>query len=300
MQPWGDVIVRTPTTGFNPHPPVGWVQPAARHHRHNLLNQVSILTPPGRVGATSRTDEQPQPNQEFQSSPTWSGGCNDIDHTFLPRHQRVSILTHLVGWVQPVPKLDHTPPDPSCFILTHLVGWVQLESSGSALESWTPVSILTHLVGWVQRGPAGRQPRRRSCFNPHPPGRVGARGPDGSIGKSGYKFQSSPTWSGGCNVDRMGAWQVRLQVSILTHWSGGCNGRSPPSTYCPQSSFNPHPPGRVGATTASNIGWRPARNVSILTHLSGGCNTRRLAQHGCGGRVSILTHLVGWVQPRSR
>ena len=96
----------------------------------------------------------------------------------------VSILTHLVGWVQPAPPaaLCGYEPDPE-------------------------VSILTHLVGWVQ--PATRRIHRRRpsahCFNPHPPGRVGATPIENINGmvevcKATYKFQSSPTWSGGCNI----------------------------------------------------------------------------------------------------
>ena len=253
------------------------------------LHPVSILT--HLVGWVQRSGwpiQQPgPPPMEFQSSPTWSGGCNgpvDVSNADLIGFQSsptwsggcnpsssVSILSIGCGY----------DPDEAVSILTHLVGWVQLERS----RSWV------HGVAHHSGG-----------FNPHPPGRVGATGDhdrpthlvatpqallvsilthlvgwvqtvatfqsSGMVGwvqprklHAAIAFQSSPTWSGGCNGDscscrRAGATEaLRKRFQSSPTWSGGCNILSP----------------RVD-------------QMHIL-------NEGRLSP-----RVSILTHLVGWVQ----
>ena len=88
----------------------------------------------------------------FQSSPTWSGGCNMVHQaTVAGVPVQVSILTHLVGWVQRFRLRGHTCGQDQVSILTHLVGWVQRFRLRGHTCGQDQVSILTHLVGWVQQ-----------------------------------------------------------------------------------------------------------------------------------------------------
>ena len=158
-----------------------------------------------------------------------------------------------------------------------------------------------------------------TCFNPHPPGRVGATPSRGGwlCGSAAACFNPHPP-------GRVGATSVGSHIHASL---SGCNVDH-------HRSFNPHPPGRVGATPPRPCIRSRTSSVSILTHLvgwvqhvpsgmstrfqsitpatgwwssfqssptwSGGCN-RSAVEHdrvsGAGPlRVSILTHLVGWVQ----
>ena len=113
-----------------------------------------------------------------------------------------------------------------------------------------------------------------------------------------HVFQSSPTWSGGCNRPQQ------------DHEAGGlgCFNPHPPGrvgatcSYQQHSHpqlpcFNPHPPGRVGATAKPSFFSSAHFSFQSSPTWSGGCNL--LQPSGCSGAggVSILTHLVGWVQP---
>ena len=163
------------------------------------------------------------------------------------------------------------------------------------------VSILTHLVGWVQQDPrASARPGRR-CFNPHPPGRVGATRPIRVTPLSVPVFQSSPTWSGGCNQRPVAAIMTFGQMfQSSPTWSGGCNPIGPPATCPYQPSFNPHPPGRVGATWRPPVRrWTPPRGFNPHPPGRVGATRRTVDAGSRRTHVSILTHLVGWVQ-RSR
>ena len=150
-------------------------------------------------------------------------------------------------------------------ILTHLVGWVQPERSVRLDEPFAPdhgVSILTHLVGWVQRASAGR-----------------LRASDGDVA-----FQSSPTWSGGCNHGcntSTGPYRSNRFQSSPT-WSGGCNvqthdvdpsgsqrDRVGAGSLPSPDRFNPHPPGRVGATGLGGLCSAPISCFRILTCVGG-------------------------------
>jgi len=108
------------------------------------------------------------------------------------------------------------------------------------------VSILTHLGGQVQHNPN----------NPI---------------NFEYQFQSSPTWESRCNTVVLLVFQLFKTVSILTHLGGQVQLVSLQG-YALVDCFNPHPPGRAGATTI------PAGSIRVYA-------------------VSILTHLGGQVQP---
>ena len=133
---------------------VGWVQRDPAGSRSVGGVEVSILT--HLVGWVQRARKPVRwvvDASEFQSSPTWSGGCNLMPS--LPGASvrgGVSILTHLVGWVQPDEASARTDNRDGVSILTHLVGWVQHGASVAELVEEIDVSILTHLVGWVQLG----------------------------------------------------------------------------------------------------------------------------------------------------
>ena len=187
----------------------------------------------------------------------------------------VSILTHLVGWVQPstcgqepkTPKTRFNPHPPGrvgattsvetfagvkseVSILTHLVGWVQRRPGRGVLIEGTHVSILTHLVGWVQQPwrPGQVPPRIVVSILTHLVGWVQPVSTDAGDTPL-WMFQSSPTWSGGCN------WV--LGTSLLGTETG----------------FNPHPPGRVGATRTRRATFaQPYKAFQSSPTWSGGCN----------------------------
>ena len=104
---------------------VGWVQPGHLRPEGAPSRAVSILT--HLVGWVQRPECRTCQWQGvwFQSSPTWSGGCNPTDRAEHQRTVTVSILTHLVGWVQQPRQPVKVQPESSVSILTHLVGWVQ-------------------------------------------------------------------------------------------------------------------------------------------------------------------------------
>ena len=109
----------------------------------------------------------------FQSSPTWSGGCNPLEDQnnrslsdrFNPHPPGRVGATCLAGFFEVVEVSIH---------LTHLVGWVQpplLRVIGHPENSFNPhppgrvgatCTESMHVLGDNRR------------FNPHPPGRVGA------------------------------------------------------------------------------------------------------------------------------
>ena len=62
------------------------------------------------------------------------------------------------------------------------------------------------------------------------------------------------------------------------------------------SSFNPHPPRRVGATLARRDALR-TQLVSILTHPEGWALHSAIQANRINTGVSILTHPEGWALP---
>ena len=231
----------------------------------------------------------------FQSSPTSKGGCDRLVVRHVPDWIEVSILTHLEGWVRPG----------------------TLCRADCRIKGFNPHP--PRRVGAT--GPTAALAARPGGFNPHPPRRVGA-----TIGFAApafrlIAFQSSPTSKGGCDIGiATSNPSVDLGVSILTHLEGwvrrGREWRRPPhrpgfnphpprrvgatrkSWATPNSKlrFNPHPPRRVGATRQQVAPRLPGRRVSILTHLEGWVRQRVHRRLPRPQAVSILTHLEGWVR----
>ena len=229
------------------------MQPAKPGGDHLRRNTVSIPHPPGRVGATSAPTVIYAPyGVGFQSSPTWSGGCNDP----MTTTERANIL----------------------------------------------VSILTHLVGWVQRGGPWASDFAEMSFQSSPTWSGGCNLRAGvSEWNPPAKFQSSPTWSGGCNPGRVAHHLTQDHVSILTHLVGWVQPSSGGSQGPAGRGFNPHPPGRVGATSCAKTRCSK-RRTSFNPHPPGRVGATRSPRgvvHDMNV-VSILTHLVGWVQPAAR
>ena len=90
----------TGATGFNPHPPGRVGATALSDHDLTEGERVSILTHLVGWVQHSAVGFVPSAVWSFQSSPTWSGGCNQGRGQSVEPTSKVSILTHLVGWVQ--------------------------------------------------------------------------------------------------------------------------------------------------------------------------------------------------------
>ena len=163
----------------------------------------------------------------FQSSPTPKGGCDVIS-----------------GRKQSAGSTGFNPHPPRRAGATP-------KSAGALAPDG--VSILTHPEGRVRRGAdcAGRAPPDVSILT-HPEGRV-RRGDSGTYSPPSSSFQSSPTPKGGCDPIEPVDTERRQRVSILTHPEGRVRLWVVRPTGRLNTSFNPHPPRRAGATrTTSN------------------------------------------------
>ena len=238
----------------------------------------------------------------FQSSPGLLAGCN--------KHLA---LTALVSWsscFNPHPARRPGATSPTASVHLHL---------------HRDVSILTRPEGRVQRSACGLNSGWRSCFNPHPARRPGATSPECLIRDVSLfeRFQSSPGQKAGCNCRNCGRHAGLVVVSILTRPEGRVQPLVPIRSRR-NSSFNPHPARRPGATRGTAAVRRrpwgfnphPARRPGATPEwptndevTGGSCfnphparrpgATPRSSRPGCVPLpVSILTRPEGRVQPR--
>ena len=145
-----------------------------------------------------------------------------------------------------------------------------------------PVSILAHLERWALR-----------FGDPH----YAVRSAPTVV------FQSSPTSKGGryhCRSMVHGHASVFTMFQSLAHLERWALRAEPwRSTSHWQSRFNPRPPRKVGATTATRKPRTPSvQVVSILAHLERWAlladKSRINATRAVGNHVSILAHLERW------
>ena len=130
----------------------------------------------------------------------------------------------------------------------------------------------------MQPGPILGDPRRsHGSFNPHPPLRAGATWPDsGGPSAQSWKFQSSPTLAGGCNVSRLLPFYERYQVSILTHPCGRVQLRPGRRPHRRRYVFQSSPTLAGGCNGPPYLFLFPA-GIQLFQSsptLAGGCNGR--------------------------
>ena len=150
------------------------------------------------MGATKPTKKPGSGLGEFQSSPTWSGGCN-ANHAMIVDDALNCFNPHPPGRVGATRRIV-------------LPGTVQ--SGFQSSPTWSG--------GCNTPTRAGHHPQVPG-FNPHPPGRVGATSGITSPTSPGRSFQSSPTWSGGCNrVGRsvFGSYLLFSDTNLCWGWCG--------------------------------------------------------------------------------